>query len=65
MLIGSSIAGAFTVEAALAAPDRIGDLGIGQTGLLAPLVGLLTGWQRRRYVEVEAMSMKRRAEESG
>lgn len=40
-------------------------LGIDQTGLLAPLVGLLTGWQTRRYVEVEAMSMKRRAEESG
>ncbi|MGW5369088.1 SRPBCC family protein [Streptomyces sp. NPDC004009] len=40
-------------------------LGIDQTGLLAPLLGALMGRQTRRYVEVEALSMKSRAEKSG
>ncbi|MFE2263025.1 SRPBCC family protein [Streptomyces griseosporeus] len=39
-------------------------LGIDQTGLAAPLVGLLTGRQTRRYVELEATHTKRRAEQS-
>ncbi|MGW2727429.1 SRPBCC family protein [Streptomyces sp. NPDC001494] len=40
-------------------------LGIDQTGFAAPLVGLLTGRQTRRYVEVEATSLRSRAEASG
>ncbi|MFF5025292.1 SRPBCC family protein [Streptomyces collinus] len=40
-------------------------LGIDQMGFLAPLVGLLMGRQTRRYVEVEAMRTKSRAEERG
>lgn len=39
-------------------------LGIDQTGLAAPLVGLLTGRRTRRYVETEATHTKRRAEQS-
>lgn len=38
-------------------------LGIRQTGLLAPLVGLLTGGMTRRYVQLEALGLKRRCEE--
>ncbi|MGW5329417.1 SRPBCC family protein [Streptomyces sp. NPDC004014] len=42
--------------------ESILTLSIDQTGFLAPLVGLLTGRQTRRYVEAEATSMKSRAE---
>ncbi|MEV7131028.1 SRPBCC family protein [Streptomyces sp. NPDC093260] len=40
-------------------------LNLGQSGFAAPLVGLLTGRQTRRYVEIEAASMKSRAEGLG
>ncbi|GAB2965732.1 SRPBCC family protein [Amycolatopsis acidiphila] len=33
------------------------------TGLLAPLLGLLTGARSRRYVDTEAASLKRRCEQ--
>lgn len=38
-------------------------LSIAQTGLLAPLVGLLTSSLTRRYVAMEARGLKRRCEE--
>ncbi|MBF8193748.1 SRPBCC family protein [Nonomuraea sp. K274] len=37
-------------------------LSITQTGLLAPLLTLLTGRRTRRYVRIEAESLKRRCE---
>ncbi|OHV49437.1 SRPBCC family protein [Pseudofrankia sp. BMG5.36] len=39
-------------------------LSIRQSGPLAPLVGLLTGRQTRRYVDTEAQSLKRRCEQT-
>ncbi|GEK01673.1 SRPBCC family protein [Streptomyces sp. ATE26] len=63
----STSAGVTTTATHAVAPADGGSaltLGVGQTGFLAPLVGLLTGRQTRRYVEIEAMSTKSRAEES-
>ncbi|WP_045877569.1 SRPBCC family protein [Pseudofrankia sp. DC12] len=48
--------------------DRTDDLGVTvtlsvrQSGPLAPVVGLLTGRQTRRYVDTEAEGLKRRCE---
>ncbi|MBL7490903.1 SRPBCC family protein [Frankia sp. AgB1.9] len=48
--------------------DRTDDLGVTvtlsvrQSGLLAPVIGLLTGRQTRRYVDTEAQGLKHRCE---
>jgi uncharacterized membrane protein len=38
-------------------------LGIDQSGLLAPVMGLLAGARARRYVQMEADGLKKRSEE--
>ena len=40
-------------------------LTLSQSGLLAPLIGLLFGGLSRRYVTMESEGLRRRAEESG
>jgi uncharacterized membrane protein len=37
-------------------------LGLRQTGVLAPIVGLFTGARTRRYVQIEAAGLKQRCE---
>ncbi len=52
-----------THRVAAAAGDRVTvRLALDQTGLLAPLVGLLSARSTRRYIDMEARGLKARAE---
>jgi uncharacterized membrane protein len=57
---GVTIAAGHTIEPRAGGVSVV--LAVTQTGLLAPLLALLTGARTRRYVRLEAESLKRRCE---
>ncbi|MEV5559068.1 SRPBCC family protein [Nonomuraea wenchangensis] len=61
---GVTIAAGHVVEAGERGGAAV-ELSITRSGLLAPVLALLTGARTRRYVRTEALSLKRRCEPPG